>query len=172
MMSDGTRSFDFVFLREADFPLLHTWLQRAHVSAWWPTPTVDELRADYFGPEADPTQAFIAWHEGEPTGFIQCYKVMHSGDGWWPDETDPGARGIDQFLADGARLGQGLGRAMIRAFVQKMFRDPAVTVIQTDPQPGNERAIRCYRAAGFRDVGVVDTPDGPALLMRLRREEL
>ena len=160
-------------LREADLALLHAWLQRAHVAAWWqPTPTVDELRADYFGPEADAAQACMAWHEGEPIGFIQCYSVVHSGAGWWPDETDPGARGIDQFLADGTRLGQGLGRAMIRAFLEQVFADPAVTVVQTDPQPGNERAIRCYRAAGFRDAGIVQTPDGPALLMRLRRDQL
>jgi aminoglycoside 6'-N-acetyltransferase-1b len=40
-----------------------------------------------------------------------------------------------------------------------------VTKIQTDPAPTNLRAIRCYEKAGFRKVGIVDTPDGPALLM-------
>jgi RimJ/RimL family protein N-acetyltransferase len=94
---------------------------------------------------------------------------MGSGEGWWEDETDPGARGIDQFLADGERLGQGLGRAMVRAFVAELFRDPAVTVVQTDPSPDNPRAIRCYAAAGFEAVGEVLTPDGPAWLMRCRR---
>jgi RimJ/RimL family protein N-acetyltransferase len=167
------QAFRFAPLRESDLPLLHAWLQRPHAAAWWrPTPTLDELRADYFGPDADPTEAFIAWHAGEPIGFIQCYTVLGSGGGWWTGETDPGARGIDHFLADGSRLGQGLGRAMIRAFVEQVFSDPAVTVVQIDPQPGNERAIRCYRAVGFRDVGIVDTPDGPALLMRLRPDEL
>jgi len=165
--------FRFVALSVGDLPLLQQWLQRPHAAAWWkPTPTLAELRDDYFGPDADPTQAFIAWHGNEPLGFIQCYTAMGSGDGWWANETDPGVRGIDQFLADGARLGQGLGRAMIRAFVERVFADPDVTMIQIDPQPDNERAIRCYRAVGFRDVGVVDTPDGPALLMRLRRGEL
>ena len=160
----------FTPLREADLPLLHEWLQRPHVAMWWqPTPTFAELRDDYFGPDADPTEAFLAWQGSEPLGFIQCYRVMEAGAEWWPGETDPGARGIDQFLADGTRLGEGMGRAMIGAFLRRVFADPAVTVVQTDPQPGNERAIRCYRAVGFRDVGVVDTPDGPALLMRLSR---
>jgi RimJ/RimL family protein N-acetyltransferase len=166
-------AFRFEPLREQDLPVLQSWLARPHAAEWWqPTPGVEELREDYFGADADPTQAFVAWQGEVPTGFIQSYVVVDSGEGWWPGETDPGARGIDQFLADGARLGQGLGRAMIRAFVRKLFEDPAVTVVQTDPQPGNERAIRCYRGAGFRDTGVVDTPDGPALLMRLRREDL
>ncbi|MBX3627426.1 MAG: GNAT family N-acetyltransferase [Rhizobacter sp.] len=162
----------FVPLQAEHLPLLHTWLARPHAAQWWqPTPSVDELHADYIAPPAEPnaTRAYLA-HEGdEPVGFIQSYVVMGSGGGWWEDETDPGARGIDQFLADEARLGQGLGRRMIRAFVGQLFADPAVTVVQTDPAPHNLRAIRCYRAAGFSDVGEVMTPDGPAWLMRWRR---
>jgi RimJ/RimL family protein N-acetyltransferase len=43
------------------------------------------------------------------------------------------------------------------------------SVNQTDPSPDNARAIACYRKAGFRDIGVIATPDGPALLMRIAR---
>ena len=60
---------------------------------------------------------------------------------------------------------------MIAAFVARLFEDPAVTKIQIDPDPENARAIRCYEKVGFRRVGVVDTPDGPALLMTLARGE-
>lgn len=105
-------------------------------------------------------------------GFIQSYVVIGSGGGWWEDETGPGARGIDQFLCDPRRLNQGLGRRMIRAFVGILFRDPAVSVVQTDSDPANLRAVRCYAAAGFQAVKQVSTPDGPALLMRCTRESL
>ncbi len=37
--------------------------------------------------------------------------------------------------------------------------------IVTDPDPDNARAVRAYDKAGFRSEHVVDTPDGPALLM-------
>ena len=37
--------------------------------------------------------------------------------------------------------------------------------IVTDPDPANARAIRAYEKAGFEKAGMVDTPDGPALLM-------
>ena len=165
-----TPTFTFQPLDEARPPLLHAWLQRPHVAEWWgPAEPVDELREDFLS--GGTTRAFIAHLDGEPVGFIQCYVVMGSDEGWWPDETDPGARGIDQFLADGERLGQGLGRAMVKAFVAELFRDPAVTVVQTDPSPDNPRAIRCYAAAGFEPVGPVTTPDGPAWLMRCRRPE-
>jgi hypothetical protein len=33
------------------------------------------------------------------------------------------------------------------------------------------RAIRCYEKAGFRRVGTVDTPDGPAVYMLCERRE-
>lgn len=162
------RDFEFHPLAEEHLPLLHGWLQRPHVAHWWGEPeSVDELREDFL--DGGTTRAFIAHLDGEPMGFVQCYVVMGSGEGWWEGETDPGARGIDQFLAHDSQLNQGLGRAMVGAFVAKLFEDPAVTVVQTDPSPDNPRAIRCYAAAGFRAVGEVQTPDGPALLMRCGR---
>lgn len=161
-------SFTFAPLRTADLGMLHEWLQRPHVREWWDSPSTWEEVVEDYGPVAegtDTTRAFIAHRGGEPVGFIQVYVVMGSGDGWWPDETDPAARGIDQFLAVEGQLGQGIGRAMIRAFLGEVFTDPGVTTVQTDPSPDNERAIRCYRGAGFADRAVVETPDGPAHLM-------
>jgi RimJ/RimL family protein N-acetyltransferase len=72
-------------------------------------------------------------------------------------------------MANAEQLGRGIGTAMVRAFVERLFADAAVTRVQTDPAPGNGRAIRCYEKAGFRAVGEVDTPDGPALLMVCER---
>lgn len=85
------------------------------------------------------------------------------------DEHDPGVRGIDQYLANAGQLGQGLGSSMVRAFVGMLFEDVSVTRIQTDPSPANARAIRAYEKAGFRRHAVVETPDGPALLMYCER---
>jgi RimJ/RimL family protein N-acetyltransferase len=104
-----------------------------------------------------------------PIGYIQSYVAADAGDGWWPNEHDPGVRGIDQFLADGQHLGQGLGTQMVTEFVQRLFEDPNVTKIQADPRPSNGRAIRCYQKSGFRRVGAVDTPDGTAMLMVIER---
>lgn len=158
-------------LRADDLPMLHAWLARPHVRHWWgEPPSPAELSEDLLptGAEAS-TRGYIALHDSEPIGFIQSYVVMGSGDGWWEDETDPGARGIDQFLAHADQLNRGLGSAMVRAFVEQLFEDPAVTQVQTDPSPQNERAIRCYRRAGFEPRGEEDTPDGRALLMVCRR---
>jgi RimJ/RimL family protein N-acetyltransferase len=155
-----------------DLPILCDWVNRPHVAEWWDSPnTLDDIRDEYLPviSGTSSTKAYIVYLGQEPAGFIQSYTVMGSGEGWWEDEQDPGARGIDQFLADSERLNQGLGTAMIRRFLAQLFSDPRVTKVQTDPAPTNSRAIRCYIKAGFEAVGEVLTPDGPALLMRCGR---
>jgi len=165
-------------LTEEDLPMLHGWLNRPHISEWWggeeECPTLDDVREHYL-PEvlaAESVTAYIAMFEGRPIGYAQSYIALGSGGGWWEDETDPGVRGIDQSLADPAQLNRGLGTLLVRALVAKLFSDPAVSKIQTDPAPDNHRAIRCYEKAGFAKQGIVQTPDGPALYMVQSRESL
>jgi RimJ/RimL family protein N-acetyltransferase len=156
----------------ADMPMLHEWLQRPHVAEWWTRPPSLDDVVDDFTPltrAGGRDQGYIALEGSREIGYIQSYVAKDAGDGWWEDEQDPGARGIDQFLADGDDLGRGLGTAMVRAFVARLFEDPAVTYIQTDPDPRNARAVRCYEKAGFHAVQEVDTPDGRALLMICNR---
>lgn len=165
---------DTVWLRPLaaqDLPMLHDWLSRPHIVEWWggeaERPTLQQV-LDEYRPEAlaaEGVTAYIAMLGDEPIGYAQSYVAMGSGDGWWEDITDPGVRGIDQSLADPARLNQGLGTRLVRTLVAQLFRDPAVTLVQTDPAPHNARAIRCYEKAGFVRQRVITTPDGPALYM-------
>lgn len=166
-------TFSFRPLTARDLPLLHEWLNRPHVAEWWDDERDLESVLRSFGADlGSPMIAmFLVCLDQEPIGYIQVYRVMGADPEWWIDETDPGARGIDQFLANADQLGQGLGSSMVREFVAGLFADPEVTVVQTDPSPRNARAIRAYEKAGFRRVGEVITPDGPALLMRVSRAE-
>jgi len=158
-------------MAERDVPLLHDWIRRPHVAQWRgggdSSATLEATKRKYLPRLEDGSsiRGYFAWVNGEPIGFIQSYVALGCGNGWWEDETDPGVRGIDQFLGDGSRLGQGLGTRMAAAFVRKLFEDPGVTTVQADPHPANGRAIRCYAKAGFRVFDRIVTPDGPALLM-------
>lgn len=152
--------------------MLAEWLNRRHVAEWWADcQTLAEVREQYLPILTDGSTvlSYFAYLESLPIGYIQSYVAADAGDGWWPDEHDPGVRGIDQFLADADSLGRGLGTQMVREFVQFLFEDPTVTRIQADPAPSNLRAIRCYEKAGFRRAGVVSTPDGAAMLMVIER---
>jgi RimJ/RimL family protein N-acetyltransferase len=164
-------SFSFRPLAADDLSRLLEWVRRPHVARWWGPCTPEELERDYGAivRGEDSTRAFIACWQGRPVGFVQVYEPMQAGGGWWEDETDPGRRGIDQFLAEPELLGRGLGSAMVCSFVERLFEDDRVTGVQVDPAPDNARAIRCYARAGFVAQGEVATPDGPALLMVVER---
>jgi RimJ/RimL family protein N-acetyltransferase len=167
-MLPATQNISFRPLARGDLPMLHEWIGRTHVAEWWKAPSeLADIEIEYLPviTGMSSTRAYIVSLGEIPVGFVQVYVVMGSGDGWWEDEKDPGARGIDQFIADAHRLNRGLGTAMITAFVNQLFEDPAVTKVQTDPSPDNLRAIRCYTKAGFSSAGKVVTPDGPAVLM-------
>ncbi|MFO0682045.1 MAG: GNAT family N-acetyltransferase [Sandaracinus sp.] len=171
----------FRALTEADLPLLATWLVAPHVSPWWKgESTLDEVRAEYLPRLHDDALApldapagvtqYVVLEDGAPIGFCQAYRVMaHQKDGWWLEETDPCALGIDQLIGREDRIGRGVGTEMVRAFCEHLFADPRVTTIQLDPEPENARAIACYRKAGFVEIGPVVTLDGPALLMKRGR---
>ncbi|MEO6602966.1 MAG: GNAT family N-acetyltransferase [Polyangiaceae bacterium] len=167
-------SFTFRPLTRDDLPLLHEWLNRPHVAEWWEGATSFEYVEQTHGADLDSNVIwqYIADLEGASVGYVQLYRVMGAAPDWWQDETDPGARGVDQYLANEAQLGRGLGSEMVRQFLERTFEtDPSVTKIQTDPSPRNGRAIRAYEKAGFRRVRDVVTPDGPALLMGVTRAE-
>ena len=170
-MSASNTAVTLRLMTERDLPMLHVWLNRPHIVEWWggeeERPTFDEVPEHYL-PRVMAEKSvtpFIAMLGKEPIGYAQSYVALGSGDGWWEDETDPGVRGIDQSLANPLHLNKGLGTKLVRALVELLFSDPAVTKIQTDPAPNNHRAIRCYEKAGFVQQNVITTPDGPAVYM-------
>ncbi len=165
--------FHFKLLAEHDLGLLSEWLNRPHVAEWWDDRPVScaAVREKYLPRilRSTSVSVYFAYLKGAPVGFIQSYLAAEQSDGWWPDERDLGVVGIDQFLADADDLGKGLGTEMVSQFVSAVFEDPAVTQIQVDPKPTNLRAVRCYEKVGFRKVGMIETPDGLALLMVMER---
>jgi len=75
-----------------------------------------------------------------------------------------GTRGIDLFIGEPTMIERGHGSALIRRFVDNLLQEGAPRVV-TDPDPANSRALRAYEKAGFEKDRMVETPDGPALLM-------
>jgi AacA4 family aminoglycoside N(6')-acetyltransferase len=163
-------------MTEHDLPILHDWLNRPHIVEWWggeaERPTLDEILKHYL-PRVlaeESVTPYIAMLDGEPIGYAQSYVALGSGGGWWEDEIDPGVRGIDQSLANPEQLNKGIGTKLVRALVEQLFSDPSVTKVQTDPDPNNYRAIRCYEKAGFVQQRVITTPDGSAMYMVQTRQ--
>lgn len=154
---------DYVFrpMNAADLPLIRRWLALPHVLEWWGDPEQQYglVSGDLDEPAMD---QYIVSAAGGPFGYLQCYDLTAWNSGFGPQP--PGTRGIDQFIGEPDMIGRGHGSALIRAFVDDRLRNGAPRVV-TDPDPANLRAVRAYEKAGFESDRMVDTPDGPALLM-------
>jgi AacA4 family aminoglycoside N(6')-acetyltransferase len=175
-MSASRTAVTLRLMTEHDLPMLHDWLNRPHIVEWWggeaQRPSLAEVLEHYL-PRVmaeESVTPYIAMLGEQPIGYAQSYVALGSGDGWWEDETDPGVRGIDQSLANPNQLNQGLGTSLVKALVEQLFADRAVSKIQTDPAPNNHRAIRCYEKAGFVQHQAITTPDGPAVYMVQTRQ--
>ena len=149
-------------MTEADLPLVKRWLAEPHVVQWWGD-TYQQFELVSGDLEVEAMDQFIVVSDDRPFGYLQCYDPEV-----WPDNglgSHPrGTRGIDQFIGEPAMVDRGHGSGFIRAFIDRLLASGAPRVI-TDPDPANARAIRAYEKAGFRRDGLVDTPDGTALLM-------
>lgn len=158
--------FTFKAITPNDFDLLHRWLNTPHVASEWDNNTTREDIQEKFGAKIISTiqRAFIVYHNSEPLGYIQAYQASKVGDGWWPGLSSD-IVGFDQFIGVPEKLGKGLGSGFVKALSDWLLELRHVSKCITDPSPSNLRAIRAYEKAGFIRVGLVQTPDGEALLM-------
>ena len=144
-----------------DLPVVRDWLTRPHVTQWWGDP--DEQFALVSGDLTHPAMdQYIVAADDRPFAYLQCYRIRAWNTGFGPQPD--GARGIDQMIGEADMVGRGHGAAFIRIFTEELLAQGTPRVV-TDPDPGNERAIRAYEKAGFIKDRLVDTPDGIALLM-------
>lgn len=159
----------FVILSADHLPLVWKWLQEPHVAEFWKeTENEQEFRDSHLAwLSENGVIAHVVYLDETPIGYIQHYNAKQAGADWWPDAAE-GTYGIDQFIGVPAFVGKGHGTRFIRTYVESLFQNPKVTEVIVDPDPRNARAIRAYEKVGFTKVGPVKTPDGEALLMRIR----
>ena len=144
-----------------DLPLIERWLALPHVREWWGDPAEQYALVSGDLDETAMEQFIVASPDGD-FAYIQCYdpSAWESGFGRQPE----GTRGIDLFIGEAGMIAHGHGAALVRAFVEARLVQGTPRVV-TDPSPANARAVRAYEKAGFHKTHIVDTPDGPALLM-------
>jgi aminoglycoside 6'-N-acetyltransferase len=146
---------------EDDVDALVALLSEPEVYAWWGANDAASVREQL----AD-TYAIVV--EGELAGWLQLH-----------EEAEPQYPSVWFDISLTTRLhGRGYGREALRMAIRHQV-SRGHHRFSIDPAADNERAIRCYRAVGFRPVGVMReyevTPDGSrrdGLLMDLLAREL
>jgi aminoglycoside 6'-N-acetyltransferase len=155
-------------VEKADLPLLKSWLEAPHVTAWWGDPEgeISEIAELLDGSSVRPHIVSLL---DRPIGYIQSYDPHEEYDHPYQDQP-PGTLGIDQFIGVRELTGLGHGPALIKAFCRGLFEGGATRIV-TDPDPDNHHAIRCYAKAGFRKDDIRNTEYGTVLLMHLDAED-
>lgn len=156
-----TLTYHFRPMTSNDLPLNQLWLAEPHVIEWWGDPgeQYDLVRGDLDEPAMD---QYIVALNGKPFAYLQCYRLTDWNINFEPQPA--GTRGIDQMIGLPDMISCGHGSTMIRQFCDKQLRNSVPRMV-VDPDPDNPRAIRAYEKAGFCRDRLIETPDGPALLM-------
>ena len=71
---------------------------------------------------------------------------------------------IDSFIGAPEMIGRGHGSAYLRLLAQRLVADGA-PLVAIDPDAANLRARRAYAKAGFRGDAIIETGEGPVVLM-------
>lgn len=127
--------------REDDAEAIVALLTEEQVKRWWPD-------ADY-----DRDNGWVVTVDGTLAGWVQYDEEPYE---WYPSVA------FDIALTS-ALHGQGYGRRVLGLAIEH-FLAKGHHRFTIDPNPDNQRAIRCYEAVGFKPVGVMRAyernPDG------------
>lgn len=160
-------------LTEEDLNLLVQWFKAPHVAEWWVAESLlDEqaLKEKYRAYiTSQRMNARIICLGQRPMGYIQFYGACKSDGNYWWQEPE-GTYSMDLFIGEPDCLCKGYGTTVSRQVCALLFERPEVIRLIIDPDPRNERAIRCYQKVGFLHVGPCETPEGTHLLMELTRD--
>lgn len=172
-MADTTRpagDWSFRRLTRDDFGMLAGWLAHAHVKRWWHHEHSPEAVEADFGPSidgTDPGHDYVAALDGRPIGLVQFAYFRD-----YPDYADDlgalvdgdGIATVDYLVGEPTDTGRGVGRGMLRAFVESVWETyPDVSALVVPVHADNVASWTALRAAGFAHVATVELePDNPA----------
>lgn len=104
----------------------------------------------------NPTDVFpyFILRDKEPIGFIQYYIQ------------DRTTIGLDMWIGILQERNNGYGTEALKQMVQLIHRKhPHVKEVFIDPEPENQRAVKCYQKAGFKYYGEMIDDDGDKCLL-------
>ena len=131
--------------RSPDAAIIHSWIDSERTLRIWSGPRhpvfpfpVEELAAVYAGYREDRINfPMVAWDEQGLAGAVTLRYIA------------PRTIRLVNVITDHTRRGQGVGREFVRLALKMCFELMDAETVSLGVLAENERAIRCYRAAGF-----------------------
>jgi RimJ/RimL family protein N-acetyltransferase len=159
--------FDLRPATTSDASTIAWWMVQPHIQKWWCQDWSVErwaqaIEEQVAGEHSIPCLTSV---NGEDFGYVELYRVRHDrlAEYYAWQEHD---WGIHVAIGDIDRLGRGLGRRLLRALADALFRaDPLSERVVAEPDVTNLPSIRAFEAAGFVTQGELELPEKKALLM-------
>jgi aminoglycoside 6'-N-acetyltransferase len=149
-----------------DLPMIERWLHTPEVVQWWGEPE-EQLALVTEDLDEPLMRQWIVEYEGQPFAYVQAYPARA-----WPQShlmhLPAGSEAVDAFIGEPHMLGCGHGSAFLRAFAEMLIAEGA-PLVAIDPDVDNHRARKAYANAGFTGNDIVDTAEGPAVVMLYER---
>lgn len=156
--------FTFRALTHDDLPDVVAWQRAPHVREWFGGGVdLAEARARY-GPRIDQAaraavRMWVVEYNGVSVGYVQDYRVGDH-DEYAVKTRDPDAVAFDYVVGRPDRVGQGLGTAMIWAYLRDIVcRDyPDAPRLVASPDHRNAASLRVLAKCGFAPGLWIDMP--------------
>lgn len=149
------------------FPLLLKWLEKLHVKKWldpdilWTRELIEKIYTPYTKGHKiltlkdnttikKPIHGFIIEHNEKPIGYIQYYNKhdFPSHHGYESASLPESVAGLDIFIGEENKLGQGIGTSAIKLFIDEhVFKHYRYAF--SDLEYENISAVRAFEKAGF-----------------------
>ena len=162
-------------LRPADLgdaALVASWMTRPHVLPWWEqdwpaSQWEKELSRLAAGEHTIPCMTVL---DGVDLAYVELYRVRYDrlAEYYVWQEHD---WGMHLAIGDTSFVGRGLGRRLIRALADALFRaDPLCDRVVAEPSVLNVPSVRAFEAAGFVRQAELELPEKRAHLLVRGRE--
>lgn len=163
-LDDG---FDLRPASAADAPAVAAWMVQPHIYQWWEQDWSVEkweqaIEEQAAGEHSIPCMIAV---DGEDFGYVELYRVRLDRLAEYYDWEEHDW-GLHIAIGDTRRLGQGLGRRVLRSLADAVLRaDPRCDRMVAEPDITNLPSLRAFTAAGFVTQGELQLPEKTALLM-------
>lgn len=133
--------------RDDDAETIAEWTRTPEVFEFWGgrASELEEVLAKYTGRRKPGVVSYMICEQGSPVGYLQAWQRA-------------GRYGLDMFIAAEAQ-GRGIGPRAAEALAGELTTAGWVP-LTVDPAVDNVRAIKAWRAAGFRETGELGDDDG------------
>ncbi len=146
---EPTKGISLRAIQDEDLLTIRIWLYGERVRKWFTDPEewLREIRER--GGEFSFIRHFIASIDDTPFAFCQLYPCASANEEEYAMYPREGTYSLDYMIGDDDFVGRGLGKAIVRALVDRVFTLPDARLIVAKPDADNAPSRATLESCGF-----------------------